>query len=591
MKTTRMNIVLLMVLVFGFFSPLYASSVELELVRIYENFDGVMTLSFEITDREIVTVKQSSSAQMGRRIWFFPCYDLVVKNPDETYVYLSQLHNYIKFTSPKSELNPWPNSVYQIFGDSLYPIKDSFSFQRMKLASGSNLVVELDEAQEGFVRERFKISDNMWKVESRFNSPPPTFTITPTETPTNTPTKTLTPTPIASRTPTPTPTVLLPKMIDFLHQKDGFTTNIKKLPVFGYFVNNETVKINGVATRVDNLGFRKDVELEIGQNLFVIEVTDKNNRKTSHNRSVVYDPNYSTKNQYLIYAVSQGADETIVIDPKAPAIIGVLPGIKVSDISHNGKYFIDTIGYLYDFTTNSRDFGERFLFNPNGSYPLFGPNDVYVYSEQKQASMLDRKIIDYNFPIFVDSNNTQIISGKRMAKTTNVFQIVDLATKKVLVNTNIPGFLNLSNINYSGNFLLKTYYRYASGHLQIFELNSNKQLVLKIDHNTIGDYASRISFSNDGKYAFVGSYGNSYYGGGGISIVRLEPVSNFEIIAKYAGHSSGNIFVGPDDYIYTSSYIGTNCYGLDVLEQNELEKLDFVTRYYVRDLFNLKFKK
>jgi len=141
----------------------------------------------------------------------------------------------------------------------------------------------------------------------------------------------------------------------------------------------------------------------------------------------------------------------------------------------------------------------------------------------------------------------------------------------------------------SGSFGLVTSYAYAQGALQMFDLDTGQEIFSEDD---LGDYMGQIAMSQDGRYAFVGSYGNSYYGGGGVYVFDMQEK---EIVDYYHQFGAASVVVGPDDLIYTSTRFvdhfgdGTHTQGMpgkrgvDVLRLNENQKLEHVRSFYLNE--------
>jgi len=100
-------------------------------------------------------------------------------------------------------------------------------------------------------------------------------------------------------------------------------------------------------------------------------------------------------------------------------------------------------------------------------------------------------------------------------------------------------------IDPSGRYQLSTAYSSANGRLYIRTLSSGK---LK-EIGNLWDYMGQIAFS--GKYALVGAFGNSYYGGGGIYTVDLDTQ---EIVSTFNQFGADSVLVSPNGRIFATSY-------------------------------------
>ena len=106
----------------------------------------------------------------------------------------------------------------------------------------------------------------------------------------------------------------------------------------------------------------------------------------------------------------------------------------------------------------------------------------------------------------------------------------------------------------------------------------------------LSDYMGQIAFSSEGDIVFVGSYGNSYYGKGGVYVID---VGTQTMMSYYEQFGASSVVVGPDDLIYISSrfvdHFGNGSVtqgskdrrGIDVLQLNENGKSQFVKTYYL----------
>ncbi len=102
---------------------------------------------------------------------------------------------------------------------------------------------------------------------------------------------------------------------------------------------------------------------------------------------------------------------------------------------------------------------------------------------------------------------------------------------------------------------------------------------------------AQTALSSDSMTAFVGGYGNSYYGEGGIEIIDL---TNFTHLSYYEQYGAYAVVVGPDDLVYVSTiyidHFGTGSVtqgskdkrGIDVLEFDG-DYLNPIKSYYLKN--------
>jgi len=110
-----------------------------------------------------------------------------------------------------------------------------------------------------------------------------------------------------------------------------------------------------------------------------------------------------------------------------------------------------------------------------------------------------------------------------------------------------PPNVDLS-IDPTKTYQVTDWYAWASGGMEIKNLHTGK----KYEHDGLSDYMGDVVFTPDGKWAFIGSFGNSYYGGGKIYVVEL---SSGKIKSNYSQYGSNSLAISPSGKtIYATSY-------------------------------------
>lgn len=140
------------------------------------------------------------------------------------------------------------------------------------------------------------------------------------------------------------------------------------------------------------------------------------------------------------------------------------------------------------------------------------------------------------------------------------------------------------SIDPTGKYQVTDWYAWASGSIEVKNLRTGKT------HETAGlsDYMGDVVFSPDGKWGYVGSYGNSYYGGGNVYVVEL---STGKIKNKYGQFGASSLAISPSGKtVYASSHWtddekgqGSKDHrGVEVLKADGKGKLSLDKSYYLK---------
>jgi hypothetical protein len=349
-------------------------------------------------------------------------------------------------------------------------------------------------------------------------------------------------------------------------------TNLINYPVTGCFEGADEVRNSGI-------------------NAFEIDVIRDGEISESVSMEINYDPELSTENHTLLYSCDNPKDPaTIVLDLDGGYILGVLSGANIVAATHNGRYVVDTAGNVYQ-TSNHTVVGERLPFSQTTVYPVFSNDDSMCYAGNEKIRFADRTLVSDQIPAKVDCRFARLLTDKLLIQgSRNCFWKINLTNDEV-VNTirfNMKrAYWGTSAVAPNGNFGFVTSYSWASGTLNIIDLKTGNA-TSEFDH--LSDYMGEISFSNDRSKAFVGSYGNSFLGRGGIYVIDVNTQTK---LSYYTQFGASSVKIGPDGLIYTSSKFGDHFgdgtvtqgskdrRGIDVLLLNEDNELQFIKTYYL----------
>ena len=379
------------------------------------------------------------------------------------------------------------------------------------------------------------------------------------------------------------------------------STNLPNYPIAGCAETADEVRINNQPVALDDYGgYRQDALLENGNNKFEIISYYKGQVIDASHLEIDFDPAGSTIARNLLYAGStSGTDNSVVIDLDANQIIGFIPGNHIVSTSPDGRFVIDKSKNVYN-TENHQKWIEPLPFSSQFVHPVvaFIGNETYVWAEREKCHLENMEIISSDLPIFIDARRARTVAGDILIQGEPASEGRGIFTKFDLINDEITSQTNFSRrwvylvdcmADASGSFGLVTSYAYAQGALQMFDLDTGQEIFSEAD---LGDYMGQIAMSQDDRYAFVGSYGNSHYGKGGVYVFDMQKK---EIVDYYHQFGAASVVVGQDGLIYTSTRFvddfgdGTWTLGMpgkrgvDVLRLNENQKLEHVRSFYLNE--------
>lgn len=362
-------------------------------------------------------------------------------------------------------------------------------------------------------------------------TPAPTKTPTPAETPSPTPDPTL--------TPTPSP----------IYSMQQITTNLNVYPIAKYCSNATEVLLNSEPVTLDSYnGFSANVELQTGLNSFTVISTLDDRVLEVNDIEITHDPSFSTEERTILY--SYWAGDTVIIDLDQDAIIGILLDTSIVASTHKGDFVVDTKGNVYE-TGSHTIAGQRLPFSVNSVFPVFSSDDFFIYAGTEKIDFQTRTLVSNQFPVNVHNHTTRILNDAitLVKGHRGNFIYVNLETDTIVKEVDI-GMVrilgNLSTTDITGRYGIVTGYDYASGSYKLGDLTYS--IVLEQYHG--GDYLGHAVFSNDSSLAFIPSYGNSYYGGGGIYVIDIKTL---ELLQYYQQFGAFSVCIDPQNTIYISS--------------------------------------
>jgi len=336
--------------------------------------------------------------------------------------------------------------------------------------------------------------------------------------------------------------VNVPQIIQFKNQPDEITTPLERYPIFGFFEHADVVTINDQIMNLSQGGFRYDVNLDNGINSFDLVAFSGENELERYTKKVIYNPNFSTKEKKLLY--SKG----IAINLDDSYVLGLTE--EFVSLTNRGDYAVDRYGNVY--STSSHSLSEPPLpLGGNVGYSVFSAEDMFCYVWRNKIRFFERTILSDELPIWIDNRNTVLLFGDRLAKyTRDRFEIVDLGTEIVTTSSEIKKLRpewGSSNVDPTGILGFVTSYGWAFGALDVFWIETNETIFQK---DYLSDYMGQIDFCDDGQAAIIGSYGNSFYGGGGVYVYDLN---RHEITNFYHQFGASSVAVDSEGFVYISS--------------------------------------
>ena len=336
-------------------------------------------------------------------------------------------------------------------------------------------------------------------------------------------------------------------------------------------------------------GFREDQILAEGLNTFTIEAFGGSGALATETLEVTLDSNFSTEDRPLLYHHGE-SNETIIVDLEAGTILGVMPGIRIVAATNDGRFAIASDGNVYH--TSNHTLRATFPNLGFGSpvYPFLSRDDRHAYADDEKRGFATGALLSGAIADMVDNRFATRLPGDRLAQSDAAFaNIIDLSTDSIVSTTS----LSMQRVNYgtsivdpSGTYAFVTSYSFARGAIDVVALGTSA-IVHQAD--LLSDYMGQVAFTADGTKALVGSYGNSFFGDGGIYVIDL---AGFQLLQYYEQYGASSLALGLDGLVYTSSrfvdHFGNGTVlqgsparrGIDVLQLTGDGQLEYVKTYY-----------
>jgi hypothetical protein len=341
-----------------------------------------------------------------------------------------------------------------------------------------------------------------------------------------------------------------PAYLQFTNQPATVTTNMPDFPICCYFDAADSATVNGadVAPLLSNGGFRKNVSLHGGANAFRVVAYRAGQPVATYDKTVTYEPGLSTENRMLLYHAETSG--TIVIDPNGGYVLGLMPGIIITAVSHDGRWLVDKNGRVYDASSH-RDTGDPLDTDLMECRPVFSFDDQWCYYQNRKAAFSNRSAWT-PFPANIDNRYALLVRPKYLTAAREIyFDTVDLSNDTIAGRFTAPTMTRPlwgdSAIDPSGRLALMSSFGYAAGALDIADVGTTA--ITRLD--SLSDYMGEIAFTRDGRKALVGSYGNSYSGRGGVYVVDLE---TRRILTAYPQFGGASVVLDPNRVYVTSRF-------------------------------------
>lgn len=386
---------------------------------------------------------------------------------------------------------------------------------------------------------------------------------------------------------------------DFIWEEDTISwplerivTNIPYYPITGYYGGVEGVLVNEMPVTLDRYyGLRYDVELEDGPNFFDIGIIKDGLVYETSRIEIDYDSSLSTEDHTLLYSSGDPYNnETIIIDLDSDCILGVLYGVKIVSATHDGRFVVDSRGNLYQ-TSNHKTVGLTLPFSYSTVYPVFSSDDSFCYAGREKVIFPDMTVVSRQLPVGIDGRFATFVPEKNLLVqgSSGSFNTMDITNDELVSSVSFSKRRvnwGCSAADPNGRIGIVTSFSWATGAIDIVDLQTGGFLA-RFDSLTdyIG-YSGQIAFSKDGRFAMVGSHGNSYYHYGRVYVIDL---ATYKIVSTYSQYGASSIAIDPNGLVYVSSSIATNNgekgsrarRGINVFELDDEGKLHYIKNFYL----------
>lgn len=333
-------------------------------------------------------------------------------------------------------------------------------------------------------------------------------------------------------------------VVRFSTQPDTITTNIASYLVADVFEDTTEVSVNNEIITLDYYnGFIKYLTLSSGSNIISLKVKFADGTESIFPKTIIYDPNYSTSGKKLVYV------NDVVVDLDAGACIGRLPFV-VTAITHDGKYITDKYANVYS-TANNSFTGKTLNFNAVLHYPVFSNNDATVYSHNQVLDFAANSILSNQMPVDITADSCSIdASGYIYYGLYGDLKKIDPVSFSVVQDlSGVFGWSADRNFCVSGDGALAFGARTTgSSIVNVVDIAAADNLQLWLPSDWTGDIAQSI----DGTKTFVGTYGNSWYGKGGLFFIDNVTRTESSIYHQFGAR---RLTVSPDYILATSTVV------------------------------------
>lgn len=332
-------------------------------------------------------------------------------------------------------------------------------------------------------------------------------------------------------------------IIDFFALPAQTSTNLSTFVIAGHTDAGNEVWLNGspiAASAVDSDGnYAVAAPLMQGTNVLALEIRSGTTVITSTQKTVLFDPSYSSAGKRLLYvdSVTWGTGVpalpgTIVIDLDGNTLLGLIPDKHVVGISPDGAE-IYTSG-REALSTASHQVLRTLPFSQDipGNGFLVAPDGTRLYARNQRLDVASNTLLS-NLPADITTGSSwsgapipggpAISPDSRTIYCCNALRVIDTISNTV--TTPGPSAQYLSDIEYAADTdqILMSEYSYGAGRLKVYD-GQNFALLGSIAGP--GDFVGEIALAHGSPRAVVGSAGNPAWAGNGrVSVVDLSTLA------------------------------------------------------------------
>ncbi len=372
-------------------------------------------------------------------------------------------------------------------------------------------------------------------------------------------------------------------VIDFSGIPEQVTTNIGQFLVAVPTLPSQEVSVNGQPlpeTATDGTGnWATVVPLVSGDNQIVLEVLSGEEVTLRAEKTITYDPAYSTASRQLVYVdvVYESLEDypvpeisgTVVLDPVLNAPLGIIPDRHVAGIAPNGNeiYLQDRGVIETSFHTETRTLAfssdilqNSFLASPDG-LTLYAWNERLDVGTNTLLEPLPGDITTGSTWSYAEVPGGPAISsdGSKIYYANPVtsydIDIIDTGTN-TLTATDMYAYVFISDLALTPDdaYLLISSYQSNHGDVQIRDLSTNEFVQHLSDGSLaydIGDFAGEIGILPGTGQAVVGGSGNPASSTqGGLTAFGLQ---DYVVTSRVSLPHADNLAVSSAGDVFVSS--------------------------------------